>query len=90
MCFYYIRQLAKNGKNVKFITTTIDSLLQAKLKNIYPMFKQDPNVVVTYERLIDDITGGRIPLSTLWAKVDLGLFQFCLPTKYIGYLQFLT
>ncbi|CAA2965068.1 sentrin-specific protease 1-like [Olea europaea subsp. europaea] len=71
VCFYYIHQVARNGKNVKFIATTIDSLFQAKLKNMYLGFKDDVNVVVTDERLIDDIKGAWIPLSTPWAKVDL-------------------
>lgn len=63
--------ISKKWENVKFIATTTDSLFQAKIKNIYPKFKQDANVVVTDERLIDDITNIRIQLSTLWVEVDL-------------------
>lgn len=80
VCFYYIRQLATNGQNVKFSATTTDSLFQAKLKNIYPSFKQDPNVVLSDASLLDDIIGARIPLSTPWSEVNL-VFMPILPTN---------
>ncbi|CAA2967760.1 Ulp1 protease family, C-terminal catalytic domain containing [Olea europaea subsp. europaea] len=80
MCFYCIRQLASNDKNIKVIATTTDTLFQAKLKNMYHKFKQDLEVIVTDERLIDDITGARIPLTKPWAEVDL-VFMPILPTN---------
>lgn len=80
VCFYFIRQLARDGQNVKFSATTTDTLFQAKLKNIYQTFKHDPSVVATDSRLIEDITGARIPLSTAWAYVNL-VFMPILPTN---------
>ncbi|CAA3033732.1 Hypothetical predicted protein [Olea europaea subsp. europaea] len=79
VCFYYIRQVARIGKNLKFIATTTDSLFQTKLKHMYPRFKDIANVFVIHDRLIDDITSARIPLSIPWAKVDLVLIPL-LPT----------
>ncbi|CAA3026728.1 Hypothetical predicted protein [Olea europaea subsp. europaea] len=46
VCFYYIRQLARTGQNVKYVATTTDSLFQAKLKNIYPKFNHDYDIYV--------------------------------------------
>lgn len=63
ICFFYICQLIRYGHNLKYIVTTTDSLFQAKLKNIYPKFKQDPNVILKYSSLLEDITGARILLS---------------------------
>ncbi|CAA2995615.1 sentrin-specific protease 1-like [Olea europaea subsp. europaea] len=70
-CFYYIHQLVRSARDLKFVATTTDSLFQVKLKHMYLRFKDDANVLVMDDRLIDDITGARIPLSTPWAEVDL-------------------
>lgn len=78
--------MVRNGKNVEFIVTMTDTLFQAKLKNMYPRFKQDANVGVTDERLIDDITGVRILFSTPWAKMNLVFSPLMLTNKAHGCL----
>ncbi|CAA2971704.1 Hypothetical predicted protein [Olea europaea subsp. europaea] len=81
VCFYYIRQLARNGQNVKYVATTTASLFQTKLKNIYPKFKQDTNMILNDSSLLNDITGARIPLRAPWSDVDIVLIPICQPTK---------
>ncbi|CAA3030246.1 sentrin-specific protease 1-like [Olea europaea subsp. europaea] len=90
-CFYYIRQLAKHGKNVNFRTTTTNSWFQHKIKDIYPAFMKDPQVLISELSLVNVITGHNLPLSTPWADVD-HVFMPMLSTNkahwMLGVLQF--
>ncbi|CAA3020886.1 Peptidyl-prolyl cis-trans isomerase PASTICCINO1 [Olea europaea subsp. europaea] len=79
-CFYYIRQLALYGENVKYKATTTDSHFQAVIKHVYPHFKKDSNVLLTDTQLINDVTGVQLPLSCPWPKVDRVLMPI-LPTN---------
>ncbi|CAA2990479.1 sentrin-specific protease 1-like [Olea europaea subsp. europaea] len=79
-CFYYIRQLALYGENVKNKATTMDSHFQADIKHVYPRFKKDPNVLLTDTWLINDVTGVRLSLSCPWSEVDQVLIPI-LPTN---------
>ncbi|CAA2987287.1 sentrin-specific protease 1-like [Olea europaea subsp. europaea] len=79
-CFYYIRQLALYGENVKYKATTTDSYFKAVIKHVYPLLKKDPNVLLIDTRLINDVTGVRLPLSCPWPEVDRVLMPI-LPTN---------
>ncbi|CAA2993955.1 Ulp1 protease family, C-terminal catalytic domain containing [Olea europaea subsp. europaea] len=61
VCFYYIHQVARSWKNLKFVATTTNSLFHAKFKHMYPKFKDDANVIIS----------SWILLSTSWVEVDL-------------------
>ncbi|CAA2991304.1 Hypothetical predicted protein [Olea europaea subsp. europaea] len=90
-CFYYICQLAKHGKNVKFRTSTTNSLFQHKIKDIYLAFMKDPQILISELSLVNVITGHNLPLSIFWADVDY-VFMQMLPTNkahgMLGVLQF--
>ncbi|CAA3006921.1 sentrin-specific protease 1-like [Olea europaea subsp. europaea] len=79
VCFYYIHQVAKFGK-VKFRTTMTDSWFQNKIKDIFPAFQKDPQVLLSESNLIKAVTGHLISLSTSWADVDY-VFMPLLPTN---------
>ncbi|CAA3029560.1 Hypothetical predicted protein [Olea europaea subsp. europaea] len=68
--FYYIRQLALYGENVKYKANTTNSHFQAIIKHVYPRFKKDPNVLLIDTRLVNDVTGVQLPLSYPWLEVD--------------------
>ncbi|CAA3012215.1 sentrin-specific protease 1-like [Olea europaea subsp. europaea] len=91
VCFYYIRQLAKHGKNVKFRATTTNSWFQHKIKETYPAFIKDPQVLMSELSLVNVITSHSLTLSTLWADID-PVFMSMLPTNnahwMLGVLQF--
>ncbi|CAA3010184.1 sentrin-specific protease 1-like [Olea europaea subsp. europaea] len=72
--------IGKKWSKYEIVATTTDSLFQAKLKNIYPKFKQDANVVLNDSSLLNDITGAHIPLSAPWSDVDIVLLPI-LPTN---------
>lgn len=52
---------------------------------MYPRFKQDPNVIVTDEILIDDISSARILLSISCPEVNL-VFMLILPTNKVYWM----
>ncbi|CAA2980917.1 Peptidyl-prolyl cis-trans isomerase PASTICCINO1 [Olea europaea subsp. europaea] len=79
-CFYYIRQLAKHGKNLHFRATTTNSWFQHKIKDIYPAFIKDLQVLMSELSLVNVITGHSLPLSTPWTDVDYVLMPM-LPTN---------
>ncbi|CAA2977811.1 sentrin-specific protease 1-like, partial [Olea europaea subsp. europaea] len=90
-CFYYIHQLAKHSKNIKYKATTTNFWFQNKIKDIYPTFAKDPHVLMSKLSLVDIVTGNSLPLSTPWANVDY-VFMPILPTNMahwmLGVLQF--
>ncbi|CAA2981258.1 Ulp1 protease family, C-terminal catalytic domain containing [Olea europaea subsp. europaea] len=89
VCIQASQFVAKTSKEIEVqVDSIISNVLketecieqEAKLKYMYPRFKDKTNVFVIDDRLIDDITGVRISLSTPWAKVDL-VFIPLLPTN---------
>ncbi|XP_022883131.1 sentrin-specific protease 1-like [Olea europaea var. sylvestris] len=61
------------------------------IKDIYPAFKKDPNVLLSGSRLFQVVTGDSITMSTPWADVDY-VFMPLLPTNkahwLLGLLEF--
>jgi hypothetical protein len=60
--------------------TTTNTWFQNKIKELYPTFLKDPNVLMSESSLTDVVTGHNIPLSTPWADVDY-VFMPILPTN---------
>ncbi|CAA2984478.1 sentrin-specific protease 1-like [Olea europaea subsp. europaea] len=79
-CFYFIRQIAKLGKNVKYRATTTNSWFQMKIKDIFPTFMKDPNVLLSESSLLEVATGHSLPFSSPWADVDF-VFMLIIPTN---------
>ncbi|CAA2992126.1 sentrin-specific protease 1-like [Olea europaea subsp. europaea] len=71
--------VARFGK-VKFRATTMDYWFQNKIKDIFPTFQKDPQVLLSESSLIKAATGHLISLSTSWAYVDY-VFMPLLPTN---------
>ncbi|CAA2985555.1 Hypothetical predicted protein [Olea europaea subsp. europaea] len=79
-CFYFIRQITKLGKNVKYRATTTNSWFQIKIKDIFPAFMKDPNVMMSEWSLLEVATGYILPFSSPWADVDY-VFMPIIPTN---------
>ncbi|CAA2956896.1 sentrin-specific protease 1-like [Olea europaea subsp. europaea] len=91
-CFYFIRHVVKVGKNVKYrAATTTNSWFQIKIKDIFPAFIKDPNVLMSKSSLLEVVTGHNLPFSSPWADVDY-VFMLIIPTNkthlMLGLLQF--
>ncbi|CAA2955560.1 sentrin-specific protease 1-like [Olea europaea subsp. europaea] len=83
--------VANFGKIVKYKTTTTNSWFQIKIKDIFPAFMKDPNVLMSKSSLLEVVTGHYLYFSSPWDDVDYVFMPIILTNKahwILGLLQF--